>query len=218
MTIRRAMLSAVILAALTLSLPASAGPPAICHTVDIGDAESLPWGTKSGSPLRRYSKSKLVADTVRILERETDALVHMETLRRATLYCERDATLAAGLRQALMARVLDAEAAGKSDPLAWFDAGYLAHCYHQIGLGLEPACGVARGVVGYGWVKHGLTLAGDDAGMEFGAAMITVMAGIPEHHEHVARVRKLADAGSVVMTNLDQHAAAHWPGHRRHGG
>lgn len=205
------------LAALPLvwAAAAHAGPPAICHALEIGEAPSLPWGADSFAKDRRYSTSRLVDDTVRILAEQPDALVHMETLRRAALYSDRDAGRATTLLGVLMARALNAEAAGTPDALAWFDAGYLAHCYDELGLRLELPCGAERGVIGYAWVKRGLALGGDDAAMELGAALVTVMAGIPEHHEHAARARKLAEVESLVARNLEHHAAAFWPSHRR---
>src|ERR1700756_2471505 len=69
-----------------------AGPPLICHAFDIGNAKSLPWishdwnltGTES------YDTKNLAADTIAILDSDSTVLVHMETLRRATLYARRD--------------------------------------------------------------------------------------------------------------------------------
>lgn len=206
------LLAAATTAAAVLLPSALAGPPLICHPVAIGDAESLPWGKDAFSASKSYSKKSLVADTVRLLEKSESALVHMETLRRATIYIGDDRPLALELQARLMARALDAEAAQKPDALAWFDAGYLAQCCQQTelrGLGLE--CGEASGVVGYAWVRKAITIGGDDAELEFGAAMVTALAGIPEHERHAARTRELAAEGSLVASNFRTHSTEFWP-------
>ena len=196
-------------AALVIST-AQAGPPAICHPVEIGDQASLPWGSNAFDKKRGYSKSDVLDDTVKLLEASDSALVHMETLRRATLYLERDTERATTLMAKLMARALDSEAAGEPNALAWFDAGYLAQCYAQVNVDTGLSCGKGNGVVGYGWIKKALQLRGDDAEMEFGAAVATVFAGIPEHKQHAARVKTLAKKNSLAMKNLRYHAETIW--------
>ena len=196
-------------AALVIST-AQAGPPAICHPVEIGDQASLPWGSNAFDKKRGYSKSDVLDDTLKLLEASDSALVHMETLRRATLYLDRDTKRATTLIATVMARALDAEAVGKPNALAWFDAGYLAQCYAQVGIDTGVSCGKADGVAGYGWIKKALQLRPDDAEMEFGAAMATVLAGIPEHDVHAARVKTLAKKDSLAMKNLRYHAEKIW--------
>ncbi|MEE9131554.1 MAG: hypothetical protein V3T84_16180 [Phycisphaerales bacterium] len=196
-------------AALVIST-AQAGPPAICHPVEIGDQASLPWGSSAFDKKRGYSKSDVLDDTLTLLEASDSALVHMETLRRATLYLDRDTKRATTLIATLMARALDAEAAGEPNALAWFDAGYLAQCYAQVRIDTGISCGNANGVAGYGWIKKALQLRGDDPQMEFGAAMATVFAGIPEHDEHAARVKTLAKNDALAMKNLRYHAEKIW--------
>ena len=196
-------------AALIIST-AQAGPPAICHPVEIGDQVSLPWGSNAFDKKRGYSKSDVLDDTLKLLEASDSALVHMETLRRATLYLDRDTDRATTLIATLMARALDAEAAGEPNALAWFDAGYLAQCYAQVNIDTGINCGKANGVAGYGWIKKALQLRGDDPEMEFGAAMATVIAGIPEHRQHAMRVKTLAKKDSLAMKNLKYHAERIW--------
>src|ERR1700730_6350310 len=67
---------------------AFAGPPLVCHTFAIGSAKSLPWISHSWNLTGRenYDTSKLASDTLAILAADSTVLVHMETLRRATLY------------------------------------------------------------------------------------------------------------------------------------
>ncbi len=186
---------------------AVAGPPLVCHPVAIGNAKSLPWGGDTRARDARasdYALESLVKDTLGILGEDRSALVHMETIRRATVYIDRDRELAFELLFGVMGRALDAEAGGKPDALAWFDAGYLVQCLKQNGLDLGVSGGAARGVAGYGWIRHALAIQPDDAELEYGAALVTVMAGIPEHREHLARTRALAKDGSLVAENLQK--------------
>lgn len=187
-----------------------AGPPAICHPVEIGNAKSIPWGNGAFDQKRGYSKSKVIDDTVKILNDSKSAMVHMETLRRATLYLDRSSELAATLQATLMARVLESETKNKGNALAWFDAGYLAQCYDQTGIDTGVICGKDRGVIGYSWIKKAIAINENDAELEFGAAMVTVLAGIKEHDVHVSRIKKLADEDSLVMKNLQMHSKGIW--------
>lgn len=187
-----------------------AGPPAICHAIDIGDAKSIPWGNGAFDQKRGYSKSKVIDDTVKILNNSDSALVHMETLRRATLYLDRRTEQATTLLAKLMARTLDSETKKKANSLAWFDAGYLAQCYDQVGIDTGVTCGKDRGVIGYGWIKKAITINNEDAELQFGAAMVTVLAGIKEHDAHVSRIKKLASEDSLVMKNLETHSKGIW--------
>src|SRR5260370_19227113 len=82
----------LVAAALCLATVAQAGPPLICHSIEIGQAKSLPWISESwnlnGS--EKYDTKNLVKDTLEILKPDTPVLVRMETLRRATLYARKD--------------------------------------------------------------------------------------------------------------------------------
>src|SRR5580704_2222720 len=93
LTVRSPWYTAGILAALLfLATSAQAGPPLICHTIEIGQAKSLPW-TNHGwnlSGSENYDLKNLVSDTLAILDSNAPVLVRMETLRRATLYARRD--------------------------------------------------------------------------------------------------------------------------------
>ncbi len=109
--------ASLLVAGLLAVETAVAGPPLICHPVDIGEAKSLPWGSGAFAQRRDYSPSQVVGDTLALLAKETNVLVHMETLRRAALYTDRDSDLAVGLLGDLMARALNSEAAGTSDAL-----------------------------------------------------------------------------------------------------
>ena len=122
--------AAGILAALMI-LPAVAlaGPPLICHTINIGSAASLPWSSDTWnlSGKENYDLNRLAGDTLALLDANTPVLVRMETLRRATLYAQRDPKIAKELLLKLSARAT----ANDRDALAAFDFGYLIECYKQ---------------------------------------------------------------------------------------
>jgi hypothetical protein len=191
-----------------------AGPPAICHPIDIGGAKSLPWGNDAFAVNNSYDRNQLGRDTVEILNASDSALVHMETLRRAALYIEGDAASAARLQSTLMARALDAEASKKPSSLAWFDAGYFAQSMHQMDMKHEPApgngVGVAEGVIGYAWVRKAIELDPDNAELQFGAAVVTVLRSPKLNEMHAQRAAELAEPGSLVTRNLKQHSEIAW--------
>src|SRR3979490_2218052 len=119
---------AMVAASLSLAPVAQAGPPLICHTIEIGQAKSLPWISHNWNLTggETYDTKNLVRDTLEILVPDTPVLVRMETLRRATIYARNDAVPAKELLARLHARAASAESSGHPDALAWFDIGYLA--------------------------------------------------------------------------------------------
>src|SRR6202165_4422637 len=121
--------AAIAAASLLLAGTALAGPPLICHAIDIGAAQSLPW-TSSGwnlSGQETYDVSRVVPDTLALLVPSTPVLVRMETLRRATLYAQQRAAVAKELLLRLEAKTRE----NPKDALAAFDFGYLAESYKQ---------------------------------------------------------------------------------------
>ncbi len=207
----------LIAALLCLATVAQAGPPLICHTIEIGQAKSLPWISHnwnlSGGEI--YDTKNLVRDTLEILAPDTPVLVRMETLRRATLYARKDPVAAKELLARLHARATAAESSGHPDALAWFDIGYLAETYRQWlgqnlphmtdGMRMDP--NPAAGVDGYAMVKkalalRGSTLHGDDPQMEFAAALITLSGPQDEHHQHAQKAIGGAKTDSLLAQNL----------------
>jgi hypothetical protein len=195
---------------LGLSVFAQAGPPLICHAIQIGQARSLPfintgWG---GDP--NYNVKNLTADTLALLTPDTPVLVRMETLRRATIYARRDPQEGKELLTRLYNRARDAEEAGQPDALAWFDAGYLVECYREwIGRnmphmtdGLPLNANPAAGLDGYGWVQKAINLKGSDAQMEFAAALITQEGAPRDHQLHLQRAIAGAKGDSLLAANL----------------
>jgi hypothetical protein len=198
----RAVFAALISCCLVAG-SAWAGPPLICHSFDIGNAKSLPWVSHdwklSGS--EGYDTRNLAADTVAILDASSKAtLVHMETLRRATLYARTDPQAAKQLLLRLAARAQAEESSGHADALAVFDAGYLAETYRQW-LG-EGAQNPAYGLDGYALVKKALRLAGDDPQMEFAAALITLAGPEADHQEYAAKTISGAKTDQLLARNL----------------
>src|SRR6266436_2851153 len=123
----------LLAAVLCFAAVAQAGPPLICHTIEIGNAKSLPWTSHNWnlSGGETYDTKNLVRDTLDILGPNIPVLVRMETLRRATLYARKDPVAAKELLAKLHARATAAESSGHPDALAWFDVGYLAEAYKQ---------------------------------------------------------------------------------------
>ena len=211
---------AILKAILLFADSALAGPPLICHAFEIGQAKSLPlagkgWNLSGGE---NYDTKNLVADTLEILKPETPVLVRMETLRRATLYARKDPLAAKALLAKLHARATSAESAGRPDALAWFDAGYLVETYKQwIGQnlphmtdGMRMDSNPAAGVDGYAWVKkaialRGAAIPGDDAQMEFAAALITLSGPREEHAQHAQKAVTGAKADALLAQNLATH-------------
>jgi hypothetical protein len=213
--------AAVLLAALLcFANVAQAGPPLICHPIEIGQAKSLPWISHNWnlSGGENYDLKNLVRDTLEILRPDTPILVRMETLRRATLYARKDPIAAKELLARLHARATSAESSGHPDALAWFDAGYLAETYKQwIGQSWmrvsKDEQNPAAGVDGYALVKKALALRGrsqngDDPQMEFAAALITLSGPRDAHREHAQK----AIAGAKIDPLLAQNLASHFIG------
>jgi hypothetical protein len=196
---------------------AQAGPPLICHSIQIGNAKSLPWISHSWhlSGGENYDTKNLVRDTLEILGPNTPVLVRMETLRRATLYARKDPLAAKELLAKLHARASSAESSGHPDALAWFDVGYLAETYKQwIGQSWmrvsKDEQNPAAGVDGYALVKKALALSGpsgngNDAQMEFAAALITLSGPRDAHREHAQKAIAGAKSDPLLAQNLASH-------------
>ena len=206
---------ALVTAILCFATIAQAGPPLICHTIEIGQAKSLPWISHnwnlSGS--ESYDTKSLARDTLEILGPDTPVLVRMETLRRATLYARTSRFAAKELLAKLYARATDAESSGHPDALAWFDVGYLAETYKQWigqnlphmtdGMRMDP--NPATGVDGYALVKKAIALRGNDPQMEFAAALITLSGPRDEHRQHAQKAIAGAKNDPLLAQNLATH-------------
>jgi hypothetical protein len=176
------------------------GPPLVCVPVEIGTAKSLPWREGAFGEAKGYRTGNLVNDTLGVLKTSDDVLVHMETLRRATVYIGDDAELARELLARLAWIAMDFESAagdgerstggqaasgtgstggqaasGTGDAerraRAWFDAGYLAAALGQMDVRLEWKPGVGAGVQGYAWLRRAVELSDGDPAMHFAAGI-----------------------------------------------
>jgi hypothetical protein len=157
--------------------------------------------------LKDYDASHLIADTLTLLGPNTPVLVRMETLRRATIYAQRDPVIAKQLFLKLQERTTTNE----KDALAAFDFGYLAACYKQIQWARSKSMTVwgqgewsnpGADVDGYGFVKKAIRMRGQDAEMEFAAAMITTEGSQSEHQEHLRNAMAGAKGDSLLSENL----------------
>jgi hypothetical protein len=210
--LNRAKYFAVLAAAfLIMAAPALAGPPLICHSIDIGSAQSLPW-TSSGwnlSAQETYDANHLVPDTLALLVPSTPVLVRMETLRRATLYGQKQTTSAQELLFRLEARTRE----NPKDALAAFDFGYLVECYRQATWLRQhtdwlkasadvPNANLAMKMDGYEWVRKAIALRGSDPQMEFAAALMTTENARGEHDRHLQNAMAGAKADALLARNL----------------
>jgi hypothetical protein len=190
-------LTAVLLG---FTVSVKAGPPLICHPIDIGQAKSLPLVSWNQEGEANYDVKNLTGDTLAILTPSTPVLVRMETLRRATLFARRDSRVAKELLTRLHLRAVDADAAGHPDPLAWFDFGYLAEAYKQWMGKDEP--NPARALDGYSYVKKAISLCPGDSEMEFAAALITLHGPESEHQAHLQKALAGSSADALLARNL----------------
>lgn len=187
-----------ILLLLALITPVLAGPPLICHRLEIGKAKSLPWIGNSWNLTgnENYDTRNLVRDTLAILDSNPPVIVRMETLRRATLYARNDAQAAKELLTRLHARTESKQ----PDALAWFDLGYLAATYGQWLPKSEN--NPAAGLDAYALVRKAIGLRGGDPEMEFAAALITLRGPEKEHVEHTQKAMAGAKGDPLLAQNL----------------
>lgn len=185
---------------LSIAGAAQAGPPLICHVIQIGPAKTLPPVDWTHVAASGYNVNNLTRDTLAILDANPPVLVRMETLRRATIYARQDSQIAQELLVRLRDRASASDAAGHPNGLAWFDAGYLVETYKQWMVRGVPD--PAAGIDGYAWVSKAIGLRGPDAEMEFAAALITL--GGPEraHREHARLAMAGAKSDSLLARNL----------------
>lgn len=201
-------LAAAALATTLVVGPAEAGPPLLCHEIQIGEIKSLPWGDDTFKKSADYSPASVVDDTLKLLDGELPVLARMETLRRATLYIERDSAKADQLLGSLLTRTLDAEVVMEAKVLAlrYFDAGYFAATLQQAGI--ETAFGPANGkhdlhrVPGYAWMVRAYKMADLDGDMAFGLALVTADSRMTEHTMFVERAAQTSAANDAARNDL----------------
>ena len=195
---RLAISIAVVLVGFTTY--AQAGPPLICHPIEIGQAKSLPWIDWNQKGTGGYDLKNLTRDTLAILDSSAPVLLRMETLRRATIYARQDPQVAKELLTRLHSRAANSTDSGLSEALAWFDVGYLIETYQQWIGKAEP--NPAAGLDGYAWVKKAVRLRGQDPEMEFAAALITLTGPEGDHREHARKAMAGASNDPLLAQNL----------------
>lgn len=183
-----------------------AGPALICHAFDIGNAKSLPWISHdwrlAGS--ESYDVNHLVTDTIAILDADPTVLVHMETLRRATLYAQQDPIVAKRLLLVLNSRAESASHAPAA-ALANFDLGYLAETYKQYEWISKSNNDPAHNFDGFARIQQALQSRPDDAQMNFAAALVTL--DVPSSDQQGYAKKALVGAASdpLLARNLATH-------------
>lgn len=192
----------LLVAVLFFATSAQAGPPLVCHTLDIGDAKSVPWTSHSWnlSGSESYDTKNLAADTIAILDSNPVVLVHMETLRRATLYARQDLVAAQELLTKLVTRANALGSKTKVGALASFDLGYLAESY-KVWIGKDER-NPAEPVDGFGLVIRAIQVRGKDPEMEFAAALIAINGAAPEQKEHARLAIDGANDDPLLARNL----------------
>ena len=187
-----------------------AGPPIVCHPFEIRGVESLPWGSGAFQSKRGYDTKKLVGQTVECLDGQVSTIARMETLRRAAVYVDGNRDLGLELLSRLCWRAMDAEAAGKPDAAAWFDAAFLVACYEEMGPNVIGKAGIAESVPAYAWMQRAVKLdeadGQIDAGMRLGAALM-VHPMMRESRDglyavHLACALDAAEEGSIEAANV----------------
>ncbi len=178
-----------------------AGPPLVCHSFDIGSAKSLPWVSHNWnlSGAENYDTSRLASDTLAILAADHSVIVHMETLRRATLYARKNPAAA----KELLTKITMGTKSPNSEEtraLTYFDSGYLAEAYKQW-LG-DSSKNPATGLDGYALIKEAIQLRGNDPQMEFAAALISLSGPTAAHQAHTQKAIAGAKNDPLLARNL----------------
>jgi hypothetical protein len=196
--------AALLLALLFSASSTIAGPPLLCHSFEIGNAKSLPWISHDWNLTGQetYNINNLIAATVAILDSDPTVLVHMETLRRATLYSQLDPHAAEHLIIKLMARSGGAAQNSPAAALALFDLGYLAESLNQFHWIHKDAPNPAQGLDGYALVNKAIQLRSDDPQMEFAAAIIALNAPPSGRGDHAQKAIAGAKNDPLLARNL----------------
>ena len=190
----------------TTVAPWLAGPPLLCFPLDIGGAATLPFGGDGFDVKGDWSTEAVVKQTCSLLEKSDDALVHMETLRRATIwFMSKDAGEAAGKFRAVLAdATLRAAAASgqvsastRNEALRWFDLGYFEAAARQ--------GGVLKGKGERDWLEKAARLAPDDLTLRFGVALAEYFPGEEEDRKswatHLQVVLDAKEPPALVKKN-----------------
>jgi hypothetical protein len=161
--------------------PRAVGSPLLCFPLDVGAAATLPFGGDGFDVKSDLTTEEVVKQTRALLEKSDDPLVHMETLRRATIwFMGKDAAEAAGKFRAVLADATLRAAAAAGDGTArahheamrWFDLGYFQAAARQ--------GGVLQLRNEHEWLEKAARLAPDDLALRFGVALAQYFPGEEE--------------------------------------
>ena len=188
-----------------------AGPPLLCHAIEIGEDVSLPWGDGTWQSGKITSDdAEFVSQTLALLSPDVATLTRMETIRRATIHAAEHPKAAGVLVAALHSRVRDAKSPSAT---ALFDLGYLSAAYAQMNNVTDHnASGVAGGkrteltvpddIRPYDLVKKSALMSPYDPAIEFALALITLSPTHPAHKTHLQNAVAAASEGSLLAKNI----------------
>ncbi len=186
----------IVVALAIVGLPSlvQAGPPLICHPFQTAGSSLLPWGADPGwnSPDRDYDITRLVPQTLALLDDRAPLLARMENMRRAVIYASRDQRIAQRLLDAALARA----SAPNASRLAVFDAGYLIESYKQATHLFGRAMTAQDG---YALVVRAMSMGATVPEMDFAAALMTSGAA---SSNHLQRARAAVDPESLLARNI----------------
>jgi hypothetical protein len=168
--------------------PPVVGTPLLCFPLDVGGAATLPFGGEGLDVKSDLSTEEVVKLARSILEKSDDPLVHMETLRRTTIwFMNLESAEAAGKFHAALAdaALRAAAAAGEGtarahqEAMRWFDLGYFqaAACQGRV-LQLKNE---------QEWLEKAARLAPDDLALRFGVALAQYFPGAEDDRKAWAK-------------------------------
>ena len=185
--------------------PRAAGPPLLCFPLDVGGAATLPFGGDGFDVKSDLTTEEVVKLTRTLLEKSDDPLVHMETLRRATIwFMSKDEAAAAKFRAQLAEGTLlaaaatgDGAARAHHEAMRWFDLGYFQAAARQ--------GGVLQLKGEHEWLEKAARLAPDDLALRFGVALALYFPGAEEDRKawatHLQVVLDAKEPSPLVKKN-----------------
>ncbi len=207
-------LSLIALMLPLIQFSAAAGPPLVCHQIDIGTATSLPAGDGPFGMDRDYKPGDLSAATLALLDAEQSVLVRMETIRRAVLYVTRalygvrhgrsytdaDRRNAAALFLAFETRKDAARAAKEDAARCLFDYAYLAACLRQAGI---DHTGSQKEQ--YAMLSRASAELGAEPALDFAMALLSYHPRLESFAVHLKRAQEGASADGLLAGNIARH-------------
>lgn len=210
----KSLITCVLMSTVLCPIPAVAGPPLLCHEIEIGESASLPWGDGVWSNDQiKLSETEFVSQTLDFLSPAVPVLTRMETMRRAAIQASETRGTAALILKVLRERARDQGTDGQPSPHALFDYGYMiAVCvqmnevtdYNARGLSgkTRKALEIPEGTDPYALVKRASELSDHDPQMEFALALMTLYPAGAAHQMHLQRAVRGAADGSLLAINL----------------